>query len=630
MKYARAMPSPVSPPTTPSNTVGWACIFALSVIYALAISHGVVTIDVARDLYWGQRIVHGDALPLLGPPVGSTTLLSPVWYYIVAAVLSISTSLTAYFALMGLLAASKFLLAYVVGRRWLGSAFGLSLAVASAVPGVASYQMLGIGHPWFVEMTLWLAAWYALRLGAESFRLRWAVGLGAAAALAMHAHPTAIVLLPWALVALAQLPVHARLRALAASGIAALLVFSPWLLAKLWPTLAANSGADNVIGPSGIGGSVLGVTGIAQNLLWAQAKNIFDSLLPHALWGTGFAMAAWSGVLVATVIGMVMAWREQRLRGSLIGALLSLIWAVVALALLRDHTPFYMAFVALLPLAALLAVAWVGLLGGAGLGRALWIAVLLTVIGLHALCAAGLVHIARQGWVDSYLPLHSNMQDTSTAVHRESVLAVPTRDALARWLCVQPAPVSLHGDIGAGFDMGLHHETDLKCPSEHRQDNSGGAQRAWVGLPLAAWKQAGVHAAHELGAYGLVPAERVLLPATALAAVSGQRYPPRFDLMLAAARQPAWSTTAMLPVSSTLIVSNLLPTSPLFTVEARADGVLQAALVTLANTAIFRCDRCAGLEVQWSVQVRGGLPQAVSMTSVDVRQQAILQRTTLR
>ena len=111
-----------------SNTTGWACVLILSATYALAIAHGVVTIDVARDLYWGQQIVHGEALPLLGPPVGSTTFLGAVWYYVVAAALSVSGSLTAYFTLIGLLAASKFALAYVVGRRWLGAAFGVSLA----------------------------------------------------------------------------------------------------------------------------------------------------------------------------------------------------------------------------------------------------------------------------------------------------------------------------------------------------------------------------------------------------------------------------------------------------------------------------------------------------------------------
>ena len=601
----------------PSNTVGWACVFALSLAYALAIAHGVVTIDVARDLYWGQRITHGGALPLLGPPVGSTTLLGPVWYYLVAAVLSISGSLTAYFALMGLLAASKFVLAYVVGRRWLSPAFGVSLAAASALPGVASYQMLGIGHPWFIETTLWLAAWCALRLRAEPSRLRWAVGLGAAAALAMHAHPTAIVLLPWALLAVARLPALVRWRALAASGIAALLVFSPLLLATLWPTLVANSTADNAIGPSGIGGSIGGIGSIAQNLVWTQAKNFFDSLLPHTPWGTGLAMTAWSGVLAATVIGMFMAWRDQRLRGTLIGAALSLIWTVAALALLRDHTPFYMAFVALLSLAALLAVAWVALLGESGpRRRALWCAVLFAVIGLHAACAAGLVNIAREGRVDSYLPLHSNMQDASTAVHRESVMAAPTRDALARWLCAQPEPVSLHGDIAAAFDVGLHHETDLRCPAPKRLDDSGGRHRPHVGLPQSVWKRLGIRPAHDIGAYALVPAQRVLLPTAALRAATGRRYPPRFDMMVAAASRSEWSQTAMLPATEVVIVSSLLPTLPFFAVTAEANGAPLVAIATLANTAIFRCDACSAGEVRWDVKIRGGLPDAVSVTTV--------------
>ena len=87
----------------PANALGWTCVFLLTAAYVAAIVHGVVSIDVARDLYWGQRIVVGEALPLIGPPVGTTMLLGPVWYYLVAAVLAVSGSLTAYFSLMGCL-----------------------------------------------------------------------------------------------------------------------------------------------------------------------------------------------------------------------------------------------------------------------------------------------------------------------------------------------------------------------------------------------------------------------------------------------------------------------------------------------------------------------------------------------
>lgn len=617
MHYALVMPDISNRKTTPANAIGWSCVFVLIAGYVVAIGHGVVTIDVARDLYWGQRIALGEALPLVGPPVGTTTLLGPVWYYVVASVLALSGSLTTYFLLMGLLAASKFAIAYVVGQRWLGPAFGTSLAVASAAPGIASYQMLGIGHPWFVEAALWWATWCALRLHAAPDQKRWAVGLGAAAALALHAHPTAIVLLPWALVVTVALPTRDRLRALITSGLAAFAVFSPLLFAMAFPALALHSAADNAVGPSGIGGSIIGAAGIAPNLLWVQAKNIFDSLLVDGFLGTGLALLVWAVVLISTVIGIVMASMTARLCRTLIGSLLTLVWTVAALALLRNHTPFYMVFVALLPLSAVFAVAWAALLGDGTLWRrALWSSVIAAVVALHIAVAAGLVSIASAGQVNSYLPLHSNMQDVSTTAHNESVLAVTTRDALARWLCAQTDTVSLHGDIASAFDVGLHVDTDLACRHKRRSDNAGGRYRPYVGLPLSVWQQAGLQATDTIGAYALASANLVLSRASSLPEVSGRRYPPRFDLMLAAARQEEWSIVAAVPSNHVVIVSSLLPTLPLFSATAEVNGRQQAAIATFANTAIFRCTDCAAGELMWRLKIRGGLAQTVSIVTV--------------
>ena len=616
MHYARAMHPHERTVFAPNPVVGWGCVFLLSAAYALAIAHGVVSIDVARDLYWAQQILRGDAFPLLGPPVGSTTLLGPVWYYVLALVLSVSGSLTAYFCLLGVLAASKFALAYVVGRRWLGSAFGLSLAVASALPGIASYQLLGIGHPWFVESILWLTAYFALRLRGAPTQLRWAVGLGAAAALALHAHPTAILLLPWALPCVISLPAAHRWRALLLSALAAFLCFAPALLATLFPSLAATSVADNAVGPNSLG-SLFAATVIAQNLLWTQAKNIFDTLLPQEAWGAGLAFALFLFVLAVTLIGARMAWQQPRLRPSLVGSLLSLIWVVAALSILRNHTPFYMAFVALLPLTALMAVAWVAL-------RAddkpwwcmLWICALTVVLGLHGSSTLGLLNISREGRVDSYLPLHSNMQDVQTQLHRESVVAAPTRDALARWLCAQPQSVSLHGDVAAAFDTGLGVDTALACRAQTRSDDVGGNQSARVGLPLSVWRQLSIQPQTLLGAYALVAAQRVLSPASALPRPDGRRYPPRFAMMIAALRGGDWSVAALVPVSEVIVVSSLLPTLPNFSAMATANGIAQTAIISFANTAIFRCDSCAGNSVEWIVKITGGLPEAVSITTV--------------
>ena len=617
MHYAWAMTDGLKRNIAPANALGWTCVFLLTAAYVTAIVHGVVSIDVARDLYWGQRIVLGEALPSIGPPIGTITLLGPVWYYLVAAVLAVSGSLTVYFLLMGCLVASKFALAYVVGKRWLGPAFGVSLAVAAAVPGVASYQLLGIGHPWFVEAALWWAAWCGLRLFDAPDQTRWAIGLGLAAALALHAHPTAVLLLPWALVVIVTLPSRHRWRALIVSGLAAFAVFSPWLLGTVFPALAAHGAADNAVGPSGIGGSIAGVSGIAPNVLWMQAKNIFDSLLRDSMMGSRLASLVWAAVLISTLIGIVMAGMTARLRRTLIGSLLSLGWTVAAVALLRNHTPFYMLFVALVPLSVVFAVAWVALLEGQTLWRrALWIFVIVAVVALHLVVAAGLIRIAGLGQVNSYLPLHSDMQDVSTTAHRESVLASTTRDALARWLCAQTVVVSLHGDIASAFDVGLHIETDLACRQQRRSDNVGGRHQPYVGLPISVWKQAGVQPTEVIGAYGLASANRVFSPTSSLPVASGKRYPPRFDLMLAAARQEEWSIVAPASSSDVVIVSNLLPTSPLFRVTAEVNGRLNGATTTFANTAIFRCTDCATGQVVWSFKIRGGLPQTVSIAIV--------------
>ena len=617
MHYAWVMTDVLKRNIAPANAIGWACVFLLTAAYVAAIVHGVVSIDVARDLYWGQRIVLGEALPLIGPPIGTTMLLGSVWYYLVAGVLTVSGSLTTYFSLMGCLIASKFALAYVVGKRWLGPAFGVSLAVAAAVPGVASYQMLGMGHPWFVEAALWWAAWCALRLYDAPEQTRWAIGLGMAAALALHAHPTAVLLLPWALVVIVALPPHRRWRALMASALAALAVFFPWLLGTVFPALAVQGAADNAVGPSGVGGSIVGVSGITSNVFWLQAKNIFDSLLSDSIADSRLAWLVWAVVLIATLIGIVRASMTSRLRRTLIGALLSLGWTIAAVALLRNHTPFYMLFVALVPLSVVFAVAWVALLeGGSRWGRALWILVIVAVVALHLVVAAGLIRIAGLGQVNSYLPLHSDMQDVSTTAHRESVLANTTRDALARWLCAQPDAVSLHGDIASAFDVGLHVETDLACRKQRRSDSVGGHYQPHVGLPIPVWSQVGLQVTELIGAYGLAPANRVFSPASSLPAASGKRYPPRFDLMLAAARQEEW--LMILPTSSSdvVIVSNLLPTSPLFKVTAEVNGRANTAITTFANTAIFHCTDCATGQVAWSLKIRGGLPQTVSIATV--------------
>ena len=70
-------------------------LLVLTAAYVLAVANGIVTIDVARDLFWAIEIADGRALPLLGPPVGSVELLAAWWYYLGALAIWLGGSVTA-------------------------------------------------------------------------------------------------------------------------------------------------------------------------------------------------------------------------------------------------------------------------------------------------------------------------------------------------------------------------------------------------------------------------------------------------------------------------------------------------------------------------------------------------------
>ena len=596
----------------PARKAAWALVFVIALAYVVAVAHGVTTIDVARDLFWGIEIANGRAWPLVGPPVGPFELLTAIWYYVAAVAASLSSSLTMYFAMLGALAGLKFVLMYRVALRWMDARFALAVVVAATLPGIVSYQFFGISHTQFVEVTIWATALFALRLRASPDSTGDALALGACAALALHAHPTAILLLPWAAVAVLCLPKRHRLRAAVVAVSAAAVVFLPLIVAHL---LAVSSPSENVPGAPGSRGSIGGLVALLQNLFWFQSTYVVETTLP-ADWFVSVWPTLWVVLLILSGIGAVVSVSDHRLRATSFGAFLTLLGVLVGVTLLREHTPFYMLYVALPPLSILFASAWSALRNIRG-GSALLSGILVSLVALHIAVCAGHVHAARNGLVASRLPIHSNMQNTSTTTHTESISASMTRDAIAAWLCAQPYPVALHGDLAATHDIGLGLEQFFQCRNRAAFAVTGGAGNAWIGLPLPVWRTLSVIPKVELGSYGLVPATAVISPAVALAAVTGRAYPPRFTQMIEAAKHTVWQTQVQTPSDAFLVVSSLLPTYPLFSVEATANGVAQRAISEFANTVIFRCNACIKPATTWNISVRAGSPVSTSITVLD-------------
>ncbi len=589
----------------------WGLVLVVVLAYVVAIAHGVMTIDVARDMFWGIEIASGRAFPLIGPPVGPFELLSSIWYYVVAAAAAISSSLTMYFALLGALAALKYVLIYRVALRWMDVRFGVIMIFAATLPGVASYQLFGISHTQFLEVTIWATALFALRLRAAPDRTREALGLGACAALALHAHPTAVLLLPWAGVAVLNLPKPYRIRAAFAAFCAVAVVFLPLVVAL---GLGLTSGSENVSGASGMRGSLAGVVPLLQNLFWFQSAHVVGTTLP-ADWFDAAWPPLWALTLILSAFGAVVSLADRRLCATFWASLLTLLGVLVGVALLRDHTPFYMLYVALPPLTVLFASAWMALPNVRG-GSVVLTGILVSTCALHIGVAAGYVYAARNGIVESRLPLHSNMQNTSTTKHFESISAAPTQDAIAVWLCAQTEAVALHGDLAATQDIGLGQQQFFHCRNRGAFSQTGGADNAWTGLPIPVWRELSAAPTLILGSYGLVPAAQVISPQAAMAQVFGRVYPPRFNEMIAGAKHIRWQMQFQTKADALVVVSSLLPTHPLFSGSAVVNGVVQQPVSQFANTRVFRCGACAELDANWNISIEGGAPQSTSITVV--------------
>lgn len=591
----------------------WVLVFVIAMAYVVAIAHGVTTIDVARDLFWAIEIASGRAWPLVGPPIGPFEWLGAIWYYVAAVAALFSSSLTLYFALLGALAALKFVLMYRVALRWIDAQFALTLVIAATLPGVVSYQFFGVSHTQFVEVMIWATALFALRLRASPESVVDALAIGGCAALSLHAHPTALLLLPWAAVAVLSLPKQYRLRAALAALIAAGIVFLPLLIA---PVLGFSATSDNVPGAAGLHGSITGVLPLLKNLFWLQPASIVATTLPP-VFASAVWPALWSLLLALSAIGAGLAMFERRLRSTLWASLLTLLGVLIGTTLLRDHTPFYMLYVMLPPLAVLYALAWTALRRLRN-GSVVVKGLMCVVIALHVAVCAGYVQLARQGLVDWRFPMNSNMQSTGSVTHAGSISAAPNRDAVASWLCQQSRAVALHGDLAATHDLSLGQEQFFHCRNRPALATTGGSDNAWTGLPLPAWRELSIAPRIALGTYGLMPASQVISPLRSLLVASGRAYPPRFALMIAAANHGLWQKQARTQSGALVVVSSLLPTYPLFSVRATANGVTQQALVQFANTVVLRCDVCGQSPADWNISVQGGAPETTSITVLDV------------
>jgi len=569
--------------------------------------------DTVRDIHAALSIADGSLLPSTGPGLAFSAHLGPVWFYLLAPVAAWSSSWLGVALFVAALAGLKFPLAYRLGGAVMDWRYGLLFALALLLPGWQHLEAMLVTHTSVVETAalayLLLLRGYLLQPG-----LRRALALGVCFGLALHAHPSTVVLLPLSALCAWRFASSAawRLQNVASAAAGALLPFASYLIAQAnagWPD--ADSTATYVGQSVGLR-QLTAVPALADAVLWSGPHTLIDALLPAGARAAAFA--AWTLALAASALAIAIGWRRcDRASRTLIGyAALAAIVALCTLCILRERIPWYMAYLPTLAAAALLAAIWRGLVSA-------WPRGALLVAPAAAVCVALGVALDIGLWRQSSraefrLPggaLHDTLQGYAAASVPAQIggTSLPARFAAASgdFLCAHGDAV-LHASYASYVDSTAALDARMRCDGRSEQQIGGGAgialERHWVGMPQRLWRELEREPATWIGPFGLGRVAAISSSAATLAVAAPGRYPLR-DLLLPEAA--VFEAELDAPPGSVVVASAVLGFfAPVIIEEARADNVAQDVLATTAFVDVYRCAACAqtAQSVHWRIRFR--------------------------
>jgi hypothetical protein len=450
-----------------------ACIGSL-----LPLPSALFEIDLARDVTEGFAILGGQDPPRLGPEIGGRFHLAPWWFYLVAAVLTVVPSLTAYTVVLGALASLKFVLAAWVGVQLGGVRLASALVAAVALPGVTAYQFFGVTHTNFVELFLWLSLAALLALGRgrpdaqvapsppRRWRGPWAALSALAFCMALHAHPTAV----------AALPAWLALFVVTSGGLRAAIPLLPWAavggalpLLPVLPELVAA--ATQVFDPSvqrpyarPVGDDLSSVFTLLRGVLWTEPETMAGTAFaagerPPALWRGAWLVLVGGGLVAAAWTGLVGVGRERTIvRWALLGGFV----AAVIVAQLVRVTPFYAAYVLSVPLALMLAAGWHHVGRHMPNGDRVAVGLVIGTLTLQWVTALSLGRALEGGWVPLRVPDSGSVKSAKRTARESLYVTVSDRDRFARHFCAGgSARPSINGPFATALDASQGHELQL-------------------------------------------------------------------------------------------------------------------------------------------------------------------------
>ena len=587
--------------------VAWLLLAFLMLQHALPYAWATILLDTSRDLDQAYRIAFDAALPWLGPRVADAWHLGPWWFYLLALTLVLSGSLALTLIFVGVLAALKFPLAFLCGRRAVGTRFGVLWACALALPGWNRMQPLVPTHTNLLEAGM-LATIYALIRLWQGGSSRWWWGYGLLHGLALHAHPTAAILflglplllwrrrqrfrddLPWMLLG---------------ATLAGCLFLPPFL--QVW------------IGPD---------TTDSVQAAWSDARTPLDSVraIPGLLYGIvvgGFALTAtdlvppslgvalwclFAFVLVAAIAGLLLGRKARAVRWLSVAA----IGALIVIAALRSRTPFYMSYAWLPLFSAVVGAGW------------WWLDQRWRPLGSIAACAAlvscaamtiAAVYSAEQG-LGVFRPTSVFDVRAESAPRPGPQLPVWRFDRWGRDACRRGDDLILHGDLASLVDAGLGLSMRIACGDAVRIGIGGGARAGegthhLLGLMPGQWQALGLDRSSWEQTFERQPTRIVAGDRSEEVASGGLLELRARSQGVAREHEFRFET----PASAWVSVANLFALydgSRVLAVEAA--GRPREPVHATSTTAIYRCDDCPpSSSVSWNVRYSTALPDRVDV-----------------
>ena len=157
--------------------------------------NGILTADGARDLVIAHHIVQGEEFPLIGPEIGNTIHLGPLYYYIVAFPFALFGTATAVICFLSLLSLAALPFAYWIGELLFNRRVAILFVLLYSSDFFYTLSGIQVGNSDLIPLVS-LAFLYpicAAIVRREPRYLGWAVVAGA---LALQIHPTTACFLP--------------------------------------------------------------------------------------------------------------------------------------------------------------------------------------------------------------------------------------------------------------------------------------------------------------------------------------------------------------------------------------------------------------------------------------------------